>query len=367
MSLNIGIVGLPNVGKSTLFNALVENAQAEAKNFPFTTIEPNVGIVAVPDERLDKLAVIEKSARKINTTVEFVDIAGLIRGAHKGEGLGNQFLSHIREVDAICLVLRAFAGDVIHVEGSIDPRRDAETILTELALADLATLQKKQEALSYELKKPGKAGEAAKELLKLTEKIKPTLDEGRAASSLSLNDDEIVLAKQLHLLTLKPFLVVLNVGEKELGSDALELQKQYGLDKLMPQSPVMIISAQLEAEIAALAPAERKEFMASWGLEVSGLARLAKTAYRLLGLVTFLTAGPMEARAWTVTAGATAPQAAGVIHTDFEKKFIRAEVVGYDDFVSSGGWKGAPAKGLMHLEGKEYVVKDGDVVFFRHG
>jgi len=368
MSLSIGIVGLPNVGKSTLFNALVKNARAEAKNFPFTTIEPNVGVVAVPDGRLDKLAEIEHSAKVVPATVKFVDIAGLIRGASAGEGLGNQFLSHIREVDAVCLVARAFGGETIHVEGSVDPARDLETVLTELALADLQTLSQRKLSLASDAKKPGKDGENAKVALALAERIESHLNENKTDFAALLNKDELELAyRHLPLLTLKPYLVVLNVDEAEVGESPEKLREKFKLSKSVGNAPVVVVSAKIEAELVSLDDDEQKEYLKSLGLETSGLDRLARAGYTLLNLLTFLTAGPMEARAWTVAEGATAAEAAGVIHTDFQKKFIRAEVVSYHDFVSNGGWKGVSQKGVMRLEGRDYVVRDGDVVFFRHG
>ena len=370
MSLSIGIVGLPNVGKSTLFNALVKNAQAEARNFPFTTIEPNVGIVMVPDDRLKRLAEIEHSAKSIPTSIKFVDIAGLIRGAHKGEGLGNQFLSHIREVDAICLVLRDFTdADTIHVEGSLDARRDAETIITELALADVQMLVNKKMRFESEVKKPGKEGETAKQLLALAIRIEAVLNDGKPASSLDYNDDEARLIRhELPLLTNKPFVVVLNVDEHKAGEHPEDIAETLNIADVLPRHTHIIpICAKTEAELAVMSPAEQADYLDMMGLKESGLDRLAREAYTALNLVTFFTAGPQEARAWTVKKESKAPDAAGEIHTDFKHKFIRAEVVDYADFVQHEGWTGSSAAGKMHLEGKEYIVKDGDVMFFRHG
>ncbi len=369
MSLSIGIVGLPNVGKSTLFNALVKNAQAEARNFPFTTIEPNVGIVTIPDERLDRLAEIEHSAKTIPTSIKFVDIAGLIRGAHKGEGLGNQFLSHIREVDAICLVLRDFrSGDTIHVEGSIDPKRDAETILAELALADLQMISAKKSRLSGEVKKAGKEGEAARELQDVIQKIEPVLNEGKLAQTVELTKDERKIVKrELQLLTDKPILAVLNVDEGKAGEHPDDIARETDLASALPHNTKVIpICAKAEAELVDMSPEEQNDYLEMMGLKESGLRRLAREAYTILKLITFFTAGEMEARAWTVREGAAAPEAAGVIHTDFQKNFIRAEVVTYDDFVGHNGWSGSGAAGKMRLEGKDYIVHDGDVMFFRH-
>jgi len=364
MSLSIGIVGLPNVGKSTLFNALVKNAQAEARNFPFTTIEPNVGIVTIPDERLDKLAEIEHSAKIVPTSIKFVDIAGLIRGAHKGEGLGNQFLSHIREVDAIALVLRDFkTGDAIHVEGSVDAKRDAETILAELALADLQVISVKKGRLSSEAKKVGKEGESAQKLLSVIEKIEPVLNGGKLASSIDLSHSEKkMIHRELQLLTLKPILAVLNVDESDVKKNCdIELQP------ILPQGTMVIpICAKAESELVDMSPEEQADYLSVMGLSESGLSRLAREAYSILNLITFFTAGEMEARAWTVKKGSSAPEAAGVIHTDFQKNFIRAEVVAYDDFIANAGWSDSGGAGKMHLEGKDYIVRDGDVMFFRH-
>ena len=370
MSLSIGIIGLPNVGKSTLFNALVKNAQAEVKNFPFTTIEPNVGIVSVPDERLRHLAEIEHSQKVIPTTIKFVDIAGLIKGAHKGEGLGNQFLSHIREVDAICLVLRAFEDkDTVHVEGSLDPNRDAQTIITELALADLQMISSIKERLQSDAKKNGKDGDEAKLVLRIIDRVSPALDKGQLVKIDDFDKNECKLIKKyLPLLTIKPILVALNVGEGQAGEHPLDLSQKYNLDKFLPEKTSFItICAKSEAELIDLPESEQADYLNLMGLKESGLKKLAREAYKLLGLVTFFTAGEKEARAWTIRFGAKAAAAAGVIHTDFAQKFIKAEVVAYDDFVKHEGWRGSAAAGKLRLEGKEYVVRDGDVIFFRHG
>lgn len=369
MSLSIGIVGLPNVGKSTLFNALVKNAQAEAKNFPFTTIDPNVGIVPVPDQRLTKIAKVENSQRVVQATVEFTDIAGIIAGAHKGEGLGNQFLRHIREVDAICLVTRVFENaDTIHVEGNIDPHRDTQTILSELALADLQTLDKIRLRFESQSKNPGDDGKDAKKTLELVGRIETALNSGKMASSVSFDeDDQELIKRNLPLLTTKPLMLVFNVGENDAGVNPDDLMEKYKLAELLPSgTPAVAISAKIESELATLNNDDKKEFLDSLGLKEPGLDRLIGTAYKLLGLITFLTAGEQEARAWTCKKGATAPEAAGVIHTDFQKNFIRAEVVAYDDFIAFDGWSGSGAAGKMHLEGKDYIVRDGDVMFFRH-
>lgn len=369
MSLSIGIIGLPNVGKSTLFNALVKNAQAEAKNFPFTTIDPNVGIVPVPDQRLTKIAKVENSQRVVQATVEFTDIAGIIAGAHKGEGLGNQFLRHIREVDAICLITRVFDNaDTIHVEGNIDPHRDTEIILSELALADLQTLDKIRPRLESQSKNPGDEGKDAKKTLGLMGRIETALNNGKMASSVSFDeDDKDLIKRNLPLLTTKPLMIVFNVGENDAGIETDSLMDKYKLSELLPAgTPAVAISAKIESELATLDDDDKKEFLDSLGLKEPGLDRLVNTAYELLGLITFLTAGEQEARAWTCKKGATAPEAAGVIHTDFQKNFIRAEVVAYDDFIALSGWSGSGGAGKMHLEGKDYIVKDGDVMFFRH-
>jgi GTP-binding protein YchF len=365
MALRCGIVGLPNVGKSTLFNALT-SASVPAENYPFCTIEPNAGVVAVPDARLAALDAIVHSARVIPATVELVDIAGLVRGASKGEGLGNQFLAHIRETNAIALVLRCFEDpDVTHVDGSIDPLRDAATIETELALADLDTVERRMERVRRSAKTPGKEGEAARAELELLERLSAHLSAGEAARTLAVPDDVQAVFHDLHLLTAKPVLYVANVDEAGLTkSAAAEAVESYAAER---GAGAIRLCAKLEAELAELAPEEKAVFLAELGLEEPGLDRLARAAYALLDLVTFLTAGPKEVRAWTVRRGTRAPEAAGTIHSDFERTFIRAEVIPFDDYVACGGEAGARAKGKLRVEGKEYVVQDGDVLHFRVG
>ncbi len=362
MGFKCGIVGLPNVGKSTLFNALTQTAAAEAANYPFCTIEPNVGDVGVPDPRLDKLAEIGKSARTIPTRLTFVDIAGLVRGASKGEGLGNQFLGHIREVDAVAYVLRCFEDDdVTHVEGRIAPVSDAETVETELMLADLESLEKRR----LPLEKKAKSGEKeAKTQLVLIDKALELLREGKPARMASISIEERGAFNSLQLLTAKPVLYVCNVEEvsaatgNAYSAEVAERAKAEG-------AGCVVISAKIEAELAGLAFDEREAYLAELGLAEPGLNKLIREGYKLLDLVTYFTVGPKEARAWTVTRGTRAPQAAGVIHTDFEKGFIRAETISYDDFAGLGGEVAAKEAGKMRLEGKEYVVADGDVMHFR--
>ncbi|MDE2182411.1 MAG: redox-regulated ATPase YchF [Alphaproteobacteria bacterium] len=362
MGFKCGIVGLPNVGKSTLFNALTQTAAAQAANYPFCTIEPNVGDVAVPDDRLDKLAVIAKSAQIVPTRITFVDIAGLVRGASKGEGLGNQFLANIREVDAIVHVLRCFEdGDVTHVEGRIDPVSDAETVETELMLADLESLEKRIKPVE----KKAHAGEKeAKEQLVLMTKAVDLLRAGRPARQAELSHEQQEPFRQLQLLTQKPVLYVCNVEEASAATGN-DFSRRVAEMAKAQHAGAIAISARIEEEVAQLAPEERAEFLASLGLEEPGLNRLIRAGYDLLGLITFFTAGPKEAKAWTVAKGAHAPQAAGVIHTDFEQGFIRAETITYEDYVAHGGEAGARDAGKFRLEGKEYVVKDGDVMHFR--
>ena len=363
MGFNCGIVGLPNVGKSTLFNALTSTQSAEAANYPFCTIEPNVGRVAVPDPRLAILAKLGKSAKIIATQLEFVDIAGLVRGASKGEGLGNQFLGHIREVDAIAHVLRCFeSGDVTHVEGSIDPIRDAETVETELLLADLDSLEKRVSAAQ---KKARGNDKEAKAELAVMEPVLAALRDGKPARTVPLDVEQRQILKRLQLISAKPVLYVCNVEEAAAATGNAQSARVAEYAKAQGAETV-VISANIEAEVALLPDeAEKREFLGTLGLEEPGLVRVIRAGYRLLDLVTFFTVGPKEAHAWTVRRGAKAPEAAGVIHTDFEKGFIRAETISYEDFVACGGEQGAKDAGKMRLEGAEYVVQDGDILHFR--
>ncbi|MCP4781849.1 MAG: redox-regulated ATPase YchF [Hyphomicrobium sp.] len=362
MGFKCGIVGLPNIGKSTLFNALTQTAAAEAANYPFCTIEPNVGEVGVPDERLSKLAAIAKSGQLIPTRLTFVDIAGLVRGASKGEGLGNQFLGHIREVDAVAYVLRCFEdGNVTHVEGRIDPGADAETVETELMLADLDTLEKRRANIE---KKATTGDKEAKGQVAIIDKALALLREGKPARLAELSAEEEPAYSALQLLTAKPVLYVCNVDEPSAATGNAHSRAVEEKAKLEGAGCV-VISAKIEAEFASLAEADRIEFLKNIGLDEPGLNKLIHSGYALLDLVTYFTVGPKEARAWTVTHGTKAPQAAGVIHTDFEKGFIRAETIAYDDYVGLGGETGAKNAGKRRLEGKEYVVKDGDVMHFR--
>jgi GTP-binding protein YchF len=361
MGFKCGIVGLPNVGKSTLFNALTQTAAAEAANYPFCTIEPNVGDVGVPDPRLDKLAETAGSAQKVPTRLTFVDIAGLVRGASKGEGLGNQFLAHIREVDAVAYVLRCFEDeDVAHVEGRIDPISDAEVVETELMIADLESLEKRREPLA---KKATSGDKEAKAQVALIDKALELVAAGKPARLARLTPEEERPFRQLQLLTAKPVVYVCNVDEASIGGN--DLSRKVEERARAEGAGCVTICAKLEAELAALEPAERAEYLRELGLKEPGLNALIREGYRVLDLITFFTAGPKEARAWTVTAGSKAPKAAGAIHTDFEKGFIRAETIVYDDYVALGGEAGAKAAGKMRLEGKEYVVRDGDVMLFR--
>ena len=362
MGFKCGIVGLPNVGKSTLFNALTETAAAQAANYPFCTIEPNVGEVAVPDPRLDTLAKIAGSAQIIPTRLTFVDIAGLVRGASKGEGLGNQFLATIREVDAIAHVVRCFEdSDVTHVEGKIDPVADIETIETELMLADLDSLERRVDALEKRAKGNDKE---AKEQLDLVQRALKLLREGKPARLLERKPEEEKAFRMLGLLTSKPVLYVCNVEEAS-AADGNEFSRKVEQRAKEEGEGAVVISAKIESEIAVLSRAEREEYLAAVGLHEAGLDRLIRAGYELLHLVTFFTAGPKEARAWTITKGTKGPQAAGVIHTDFERGFIRAETIAYDDYVALGGEAGARDAGKLRLEGKDYAVADGDVMHFR--
>ncbi len=362
MGFKCGIVGLPNVGKSTLFNALTQTAAAEAANYPFCTIEPNVGEVGVPDERLDKLAAIAKSGQIIPTRLTFVDIAGLVRGASKGEGLGNKFLSHIREVDAVAYVLRCFEDDdITHVENRIDPLADAEVVETELMLADMESLEKRIAAVE----KKAKAGDKeAKAQFAVMEKALAPLREGQPARMAEVTAEERPIFLALQLLTSKPVVYVCNV-EETAAAEGNAYSKKVEERAKAEGAVSVVISAKIEAEFAGLPPADRTEFLAEMGLAEPGLNRLIRAGYKLLDLVTYFTVGPKEARAWTITRGTKGPAAAGVIHTDFEKGFIRAETIAYDDYVALGGENGAKDAGKMRLEGKEYVVKDGDVMHFR--
>jgi len=361
MGFSCGIVGLPNVGKSTLFNALTQTAAAEAANYPFCTIEPNVGRVAVPDPRLDRLAAIAGSARIVPTQLEFIDIAGLVRGASRGEGLGNQFLAHIREVDAIVQVLRCFDGEVTHVEGSVDPLRDAETVETELMLADLDSLERRVEGA---VKRARGGDKEAAALLEVMEPALAALREGRPARAAAIPADRRPLFDRLQLLTAKPVLYVCNVEEAAAAGNARSAA--VAARAAAEGAGCVVISAAIEAEVAALADAEEKrEFLAALGLAETGLARLIRAGYALLNLITFFTVGPKEAHAWTVHKGATAAEAAGAVHSDFQRGFIRAETIAYEDFVACGGEQGAKEAGKMRAEGRDYVVRDGDVFYFR--
>ncbi|HVG28621.1 MAG TPA: redox-regulated ATPase YchF [Pyrinomonadaceae bacterium] len=362
--LRAGIVGLPNVGKSTLFNALTAQSSALAANYPFATIEPNVGVVAVPDARLEPLAGIVKTSVIIPATVEFLDIAGLVRGASKGEGLGNQFLANIRETDAVVHVVRCFEDEqVIHVEGSVDPKRDAETIQIELALADLSSVERRRERAQ----KTAKGGDrAARAEIEVLDKLLPALSDGKPARRVQLTEDERAVARGFFLLTMKPTIYAANVDEATIARPE-ENAHVRAVEELAASESAecVVISAQIEAELVELSVEDRREYLQSHGVDSSGVDRMIRSAYRLLGLMSFLTAGVKEVRAWTIPQGTRAPQAAGTIHTDIERGFIRAEIVSYEDLLRAGSYAAAREQGLLRLEGKDYVMQEGDVVHFR--
>ncbi|HQU83078.1 MAG TPA: redox-regulated ATPase YchF [Pyrinomonadaceae bacterium] len=362
--LQAGIVGLPNVGKSTLFNALTAQEAALAANYPFATIEPNVGVVAVPDERLGVLEKLNKAQKVVPATVEFLDIAGLVRGASKGEGLGNQFLANIRQTDAVIQVVRCFEDEnIIHVEGSVNPVRDIETIQIELALADLASVEKRRDKASRAAKAGDKVAKAEIEIL---DKLQPVLEEGRPARAVELTKEEQAIAKTFFLLSTKPTIYAANVDEETLMDSSNNAHVNAVREHAAKENAeVVLICAKLEAELVALEEEERKEFLADLGVTSSGVDKLIKSAYKMLGLMSFLTAGEKEVRAWTIPIGTKAPQAAGEIHTDIERGFIRAEIISFDDLVACGSRKAAAEKGLARLEGKEYVMQEGDIVDFR--
>ena len=362
--LRAGIVGLPNVGKSTLFNALTAQSAALAANYPFATIEPNVGVVSVPDERLEPLARLVKTSVIVPATVEFLDIAGLVRGASKGEGLGNQFLANIRETDTVVQVVRAFEDDnVIHVEGRVDPARDIETIQIELALSDLATAERRREKAQKTLKSGDKNARAELDVL---DKLQPVLEQGRSARTVELTNEEQIIARQFFLLTNKPTIYAANVDENTLSDISKnEMVKVIREIAEKEAAECVVISAQLEAELVALPPEERVDYLQSLGVQTSGVDQLIRGAYHLLGLMSFLTAGEKEVKAWTIPQGTRAQTAAGTIHSDIERGFIRAEVVSYNDLMSAGSYAAAREKGLLRLEGKDYIMQEGDVVHFR--
>ncbi len=361
--LRAGIVGLPNVGKSTLFNALTATRGAESANYPFSTTGVNVGVVNVPDARLEPLAKIAKTNKIVYATVEFVDIAGLAKGASRGEGLGNQFLHHIRETELIVHVVRCFEDEnVVHLEETLNPKRDIETLNLELILADLATVEKRRERTSKQAKVGDKT---AREELAMLDKLQAAFDDGKPARLAGLTDEEKAHAYHLFLLTMKPMIYVANVAESDLSQPETALIRQVREQAESEGSDYVVISAQLEAELVDLTPEERQEYLASLGVTETGLGKLIRSAYHTLGLISFFTAGEKEARAWTIRKGAKAPEAAGAIHSDMERGFIRAEVIAYEDLIKAGSTAAAKEKGLMKLEGREYLVRDGDVILFR--
>ena len=362
--LRAGIVGLPNVGKSTLFNALTAQSSALAANYPFATIEPNVGVVSVPDERLEPLARLVKTEKIVPATVEFLDIAGLVRGASKGEGLGNQFLANIRETDTVVQVVRCFEDEnIVHVEGAVDPLRDIETIQIELALSDLATVERRREKAQKSLKSGDKV---ARQELDVLDKLQPALEAGRSARTVTLTDDERAVARNFFLLTTKPTIYAANVDESALANiDSNPMVQAVRNVAAKEAAECVVICAQLEADLVALPPEERLDYLHSLNVSTSGVDQLIKSAYHLLGLMSFLTAGEKEVRAWTIPQGTRAQTAAGTIHSDIERGFIRAEIVSYDELIGAGSYAAAREKGLLRLEGKDYIMQEGDVVHFR--